>query len=79
MIVRLSPEYKFVCERCGKEIFSDENGCIEGVCGVSFKEQDYIKDRDIKKGQICEECFAEFCEIANNFFDDVNREVIRDA
>jgi hypothetical protein len=79
MIVKLSAVYKFVCDRCGKEMFPDENGCIEGVCEVTFTARGQIKDIDIKKGQICEECFAEFCEIANNFFDDVNREVIRDA
>ena len=28
MVVKLTPEYKFVCDRCGHEIYPDENGFL---------------------------------------------------
>jgi hypothetical protein len=74
MIVELSPKYKFVCERCGKEKFPDGEHGISGIYEVAFEDRSMLRERDIKKGSICEECFAEFCELANNFFDEVNKE-----
>lgn len=73
MIVRLSPKYKFVCDRCGKEKFPNDNGYIEDVKEVFFAE-DMMINRPFKKtGQLCEECYNDFIQLAENFFDEVNR------
>ncbi|MBO5715238.1 MAG: hypothetical protein J6S23_02450 [Clostridia bacterium] len=75
MIVQLSPKYKFVCDRCGKEFFPDSEGDVGGIHRVAF-----LKDTDILfgdrkvSGDICEECHKEFVEIAENFFNEVNKE-----
>ncbi len=73
MIVRLTPEYKFVCDRCGKEKFPNEEGCIEPPHNVKFCE-DTIANRKFKNGEVCTECANEFWEFANNFFDEANKE-----
>ena len=37
MIVKLTPDYKFVCDRCGKEQFPDEKEKVE-IHEVRFEE-----------------------------------------
>jgi hypothetical protein len=75
MIVQLSPKYKFVCDRCGKEIFPDSEGGFPGVHHVAFlKDTDFLYGDKKKSGDICDECHKEFVEIADNFFDETNKE-----
>lgn len=75
MIVKLTPEAKFVCDRCGKEQFPKADGYFEDN---SIREVSFVEDRMIrqikKAGQVCASCFDEFWELANNFFDEVNKE-----
>jgi hypothetical protein len=74
MIVELTPRIKFVCDRCGKEEFPNENGELLVHPTVTFKK--YTSNFNIleKKGQVCADCCAEFWEFAENFFDEVNKE-----
>jgi hypothetical protein len=60
-----------VCDRCGKEWFGDEEGPVE-VHNVEFMEDFGFKHVN-KQGQICKACLTEFWELANNFFDEVNK------
>lgn len=73
MIVKLTPDYKFVCDRCGKEKYPDENHEIVAPHEVRFVEDCFIRQKSID-GQVCQNCFDEFWELANNFFDEVNKE-----
>lgn len=73
MIVELTPRIKFVCDRCGKEEFPDENGALYCRRAV-FREDDPIMRPKDKAGDICMDCLAEFWELADNFFDEVNKE-----
>ena len=77
MIVRLTPKYKFVCDRCDKEWFGDEDIPTE-VHDVEFREDCHFKHK-VKKGQICTDCYTEFWKIANAFFDEVNKERSEDT
>lgn len=72
MIVRLTPDYKFVCDRCGKEQFPDEEHGVE-VYDVSFCHETTLRIKK-KSGQICKECYDEFSELADNFFAEENKE-----
>lgn len=75
MIVRLSPKYKFVCDRCGKEIFPDSEDRICGTHSVEFLiTAGPLISKKVSSGDICEECRKEFIEIAENFFDETNKE-----
>ena len=75
MIVQLTPNIKFVCDRCGKEEFPDENGELNVPSTVNFREfKSMVSRPKTKEGQVCTDCLAEFWEFANNFFDDVNKE-----
>ena len=75
MIVKLTPEAKFVCDRCGKEQFPKTDGYFEdgSIREVSFLDNRIFRESR-KAGQVCASCFDEFLEIANNFFDEVNKE-----
>ena len=73
MILKLTPDFKFVCDRCGKEEFSNEEGHIEGLHHIEFREHKMFKF-NCKNGEVCSACVAEFWEFANNFFDEVNKE-----
>lgn len=73
MIVRLTPEYKFVCDRCGKEQTPDNEGELFGIHDVQFEE--FTDGRFLKsKGSVCHSCCLDFWQIASNFFDEVNKE-----
>ena len=75
MKVRLTPEYKFVCDRCGKEEFLDEEDVFIEYPTVTFSKQTSIIQMPIKmEGQVCADCLTEFWELAENFFDEVNKE-----
>lgn len=66
--------YKYTCDRCGKEGFFD----IVGRSSYSF----VCFDREynpIKGGHVCPECLKDFTELAQNFFDEVNRNEQREA
>lgn len=72
MIVQLTPEYKFVCDRCGKEQFPDQKEKFE-IHDVRFEER---SDGRIltSVGSVCHSCYLDFWQIASNFFDEVNKE-----
>ena len=74
MYERITQRFRVVCDRCGKEWQADEKQ-KSGLLGVSFVKEDIsLIYGDAKaKGGVCEECYADFCEIAENFFDEVNR------
>lgn len=67
--------YEFVCDRCGKKEYLSECDApakaknvtfVRGVvCGIQIEE---------KAGDVCEECFKDFCELAESFFDPLNKE-----
>ena len=71
MIEQLTPKYKFICDRCGKEEYVKND--------IPEREVGFVAADDIFKvpirinGQVCYKCFKEFCEIAENFFDEVNK------
>lgn len=72
MIVKLTPEYKFVCDRCGKEQFPNEKEKAE-IHEVRFEE--FSDGRNLKSaGCVCHSCYLDFWQIASNFFDEVNKE-----
>lgn len=74
MLVQLTPRYKFVCDRCGKEQFADADNNIYDTWNAIFMVNDtFVKVFD-KKGEICAECKKDFIEIAENFFDEANIE-----
>lgn len=76
MVTILTKQYKIVCERCGKTEYSDDHPesrltpLSMGYNEVAFKDP----QRTVANGGVCNECYKEFCEIAENFFDDVNKE-----
>jgi hypothetical protein len=77
MIVAITPKFKFVCDRCGKEIFSDEYGYIEPgrIYSIAVAACDYFSDSLPKeKIEVCRECCEDFEEFMKNFRDAVNKE-----
>ena len=76
MIVKLTPKYKFVCDRCGKEWFDpeDADGNPVEIHNVVFSERRPTHQIEGKAGEVCKACATEFWELANNFFDEVNKE-----
>lgn len=72
MIVQLSPSYKFVCDRCGKELFPEHHE-IRGIHEIVFTERGISRIRRTE-GEVCEDCYNDFWEVADNFFHEVNRE-----
>ena len=72
MIVQLTPDYKFVCDRCGREWLPDEEKNVEAY-DVAFVHDQRIRVKN-KNGQICKECYDEFWELAENFFAEENKE-----
>ncbi len=76
MIRKLTPKYEVVCDRCGKSWQTDPNGEIKpgvaffnGLSCVEFAQNGL----DAIKGEVCDECFKDFCDLAELFFDDVNK------
>lgn len=75
MLERLTQRYRVVCDRCGKEWQADEMQQSSGLFPVLFAEEDaaLIGGKVMARGGVCEECYNDFCEIAEIFFDEVNR------
>lgn len=69
MIEQLTPSYRFVCDRCGTEQFGNENNEL-GAYPISFSNN----FRVVRIGVVCHNCYTDFCEIAENFFDEVNKD-----
>lgn len=76
MIIQLSPKYKFVCERCGREKFPKDDGYMdaEDACEIAVAISFLIEDQLPKKIQVCRECRDEFETFWDNFRDVVNKE-----
>ena len=74
MIEVLTRRFRIVCDRCGKEWNADETR-KSGLFDISFKEEkiELVYGDTKARGDVCQECYKDFCEIAENFFDDVNR------
>ena len=74
MRVQLTPRWKFVCDRCGKELYPSEDGYISNIHEVAFIEMN-PRNRTFNNPskEVCEDCFNDFLELANNFFDEVNK------
>ena len=71
MIEQLTPKYKFICDRCGKERYVEDN---IPEFEVAFVSQKGLSLAPIAvKGQVCYWCYKDFFEIAGNFFDKVNK------
>ncbi len=76
MVTVLTKQYKVVCDRCGKTEYTDNTPekyfepLNMGSCEVKFSNADRI----VAKGDVCNECYDAFIELAHNFFDDVNKE-----
>ncbi len=68
MIDQLTPAYRFTCDRCG-EIQEGSK-----VSELKYYDAEFCNGlRIIKKGDVCKRCYINFCEIAENFFDEVNK------
>lgn len=81
MIIPITPKYKFVCERCGKEKLPKDDGYvdIENVCeiAVSFS---FLIDSELpmlERIQVCRECLDDFEAFWENFRDSVNKEAVK--
>lgn len=72
MIEQITPSYKFICDRCGKEVIVNI-GDTDPKHDVIFKHTRSMKIFR-REGQICEDCAKEFQELAENFFSEVNKE-----
>lgn len=65
---------EYICDRCGKTLYSRPNGEMRGIYEVKFLDS----LRVVKMGDVCESCFNDFIDLASNFFDEVNREKSED-
>ena len=75
MIESLTRQYQFTCDRCGKKILFDEPSTEKGVPrDIVFYHVVFVGSLNNKAGQVCSECHQDFSEIAENFFDESNRE-----
>lgn len=71
MITRLSAKYEVVCDRCGKsEICDDYQMLVMGYEEIKVSDM----NRVVKSGSVCKECYKEFVEFTENFFDEVNHD-----
>lgn len=75
MIERLTARYRIVCDRCGKEWEEYETAYSTGLFPVAFVNEDINLGYrgKIADGDVCKECYQDFIDIANNFFDEVNK------
>lgn len=71
MIEQLTPKYKFICDRCGKEKYLENNMPEFEVAFVDMKGITEVPMRI--KGQVCYRCYKDFYELAGNFFNEVNK------
>ncbi len=70
MIIRITQKYMMICDRCGKAKSTDEHEITDEFHEIVFTDGGF---EPIAKGLACSECYKDFCELAENFFDDVNR------
>lgn len=79
MYERLTQKYRVMCDRCGKEWHADEKQ-KSGLFDISFKEEkiELVYGDTKARGGVCQECYNDFCEIAENFFDEANRRATDD-
>lgn len=81
MIIPITPKYKFVCERCGKEKFPNDDGYMDigNACEISVAISFSITDQLLmpKRIQVCRECCDDFEAFWENFQDSVNKEVVK--
>ena len=63
--------YKFTCDRCGKEQIV-EGEYNRPLHDVSFLGALLFKRQELK-GEVCDDCYKDFLELAENFFDEVNK------
>lgn len=64
---------RYICDRCGKEFLSCEDYNDKSQF-VSFTHGKYAQNAEtFKYGLVCEECYKDFCELAESFFDDLNK------
>lgn len=74
MITPINRQYKITCERCGKTEYADADHDLKPLA-MGYKRVSFADEvRTLKKGDVCNECYKEFCELAENFFDEVNKE-----
>lgn len=71
MIEMITPRAKFICDRCGTSELLTEDSAYK-IHEVKFIDDCMFKT--YKQGQICKDCYSDFIEIADLFFDDVNKE-----
>lgn len=72
-MIETKTTYRIVCDRCGKEQHRKEYESVK-IRSISFTCHDItLRARHIKEGDVCEECFKDFCELAESFFDDLNK------
>lgn len=67
MIEQLTPSYRFICDRCGKI----QDGEKEEITVYPVNFGNGFRSR--RNGEICSDCYNDFCELAENFFDEVNK------
>lgn len=68
MIEQLTPSFRFICDRCGKK-YDGKNGEMPTRFFISFSCSSFPNEH----GEVCEECYKDFCELAESFFDDLNK------
>jgi hypothetical protein len=71
METRLAQKYKITCDRCGKECIREE-GVMDDTKFRYISINDDVKF--FERADLCGECYEEFCEFVENFFDEVNKE-----
>ena len=81
MIIAIAPKYKFVCDRCGKEKFPNDDGYTDtkNACEIAV-EISPLSDSQLKmpkRIQVCRECCDDFETFWENFRDSVNKEAMK--
>jgi len=70
MVTRLAQKYKITCDRCGKEHVREEGVMVDAVfCNITISND----IRRVAIADLCEDCYKEFEEFVENFFDEVNK------
>ena len=68
MIEQLTPSFRFTCDRCGKEQRYTYNKKFP-TYHVSF----WSKLAQEQCGEVCPNCYKDFIELAESFFDELNK------
>lgn len=59
---------RYVCDRCGKDVLG---GQFFDVCFKHGKKNCFATEYE--RGEVCEECHKDFIELAESFFDELNK------